>query len=162
MIVSMVVAMGPRGEIGFQNKLLWHISDDLKNFKKLTTKKMILMGRKTFSSIGKALPNRTNVVLTRDLHFKEDGIIVVHDPLMAFDLALEMEEELGIEDFELMIIGGGEIFKFFLPYTQRIYLSEVVYNGVADTYFPPLKKEEWSIFKEEKHKDFTFKILERI
>ncbi|MFA6238526.1 MAG: dihydrofolate reductase [Bacteriovorax sp.] len=162
MIVSMVVATGPKGEIGFENKLLWHISEDLKNFKKITTGKMVVMGRKTFESIGKALPNRTNIVITRDEKFKAEGVIVVHDPMMVFDLALETEEELGIEDMELMIIGGGEIFKFFMPYTQKIYLSEVPYAGPADAFFPNLIMNDWKVEKSEIFDGFVFKILDRI
>lgn len=162
MHVSMVVAHGPKGEIGLNNKLLWHIPEDLKNFKKITTGKMIVMGRKTFESIGKPLPDRANVVITRDVNFKPDGVIVIHDPMMAFDLALEAEEDLGVEDFEMIVIGGGEIFNFFMPYTHKIYLSEVEYSGEADAFFPPLDYEEWEIEKNEKFADFNFKILKKI
>lgn len=162
MIVSMVVAQGPKGEIGLNNKLLWHISEDLKNFKKITTGKMIVMGRKTFESIGKPLPNRANVVLTRDESFKHEGVIVAHDPMMVFDLGLEAEEDMGLEDFEMMVIGGGEIFNFFMPYTQKIYLSEVEYDGPADAYFPPLDFKDWEVEKTEKFDGFTFKVLNRI
>lgn len=162
MIVSMVVATGPKGEIGKDNKLLWHISEDLKNFKKITTGKMIVMGRKTYESIGKPLPNRTNVVITRDEKWQApEGVIVVHDPLMAFDLALEIEEEKNLEDMEMMVIGGGEIFEIFMPYTQKIYLSEVPYNGPADVFFPKLTLSEWSISEEQKFEGFTFKVLSR-
>ena len=162
MNVSMVVAQGPKGEIGLDNKLLWHISEDLKNFKKITTGKMIVMGRKTFESIGKPLPNRSNVVITRDENFKPEGVIVVNDPMMVFDLALEAEEDLGVDDFEMMVIGGGEIFNIFMPYTQKIYLSEVEYSGPADAFFPPLDYEEWEVTSNEKMEGFTFKILSRI
>jgi dihydrofolate reductase len=162
MHVSMVVAYGPKGEIGFENKLLWHIPEDLKNFKKITTGKMIVMGRKTFESIGKPLPNRANVVVTRDLNFKPDGVIVIHDPMMAFDLALEAEEDMEEDDFEMIVIGGGEIFDFFLPYTHKIYLSEVEYTGPADAFFPPVDYKEWDVADTEEFADFTFKILTRI
>lgn len=162
MIVSMVVAQGPKGEIGFENKLLWHISEDLKNFKKITTGKMIVMGRKTFESIGKPLPNRTNIVITRDENYKPEGVIVVHDPMMVFDLALEMEEDLGPDELELMIIGGGEIFNFFMSYTQKIYLSEVEYQGPADAFFPALNFKDWEVKETIKFPDFTFKVLIRI
>jgi len=162
MHVSMVVAHGPKGEIGLDNKLLWHIPEDLKNFKKITTGKMIVMGRKTFESIGKPLPNRANVVITRDLNFKPDGVIVIHDPMMAFDLALEAEEDLGVDDFEMMVIGGGEIFNLFMPYTHKIYLSEVEYTGPADAFFPPVDYKEWEVESSEKFADFNFKVLTRI
>lgn len=162
MNVSMVVAHGPKGEIGLNNKLLWHIPEDLKNFKKITTGKMIVMGRKTFESIGRPLPDRANVVITRDTNFKPDGVIVIHDPMMAFDLALEAESDLEVDDFEMVVIGGGEIYNFFLPYTQKIYLSEVPYEGPADAFFPPIDYKEWEVLKKEEFKDFTFKILDRI
>ncbi len=162
MHVSMVVAHGPKGEIGLGNKLLWHIPEDLKNFKKITTGKMIVMGRKTFESIGRPLPDRANVVITRDLNFKPPGVIVINDPMMAFDLALEAEEDLGEEDFEMMVIGGGEIFNFFMPYVHKIYLSEVNYEGPADAFFPPVDYKDWEVEKREEFKDFTFKILTRI
>lgn len=162
MNVSMVVAQGPKGEIGLDNKLLWHISDDLKNFKKITTNKMIVMGRKTFESIGKPLPNRSNVVITRDEDFKPDGVIVVNDPMMVFDLALEAEEDLGVDNFEMMVIGGGEIFNIFMPFTQKIYLSEVDYTGPADAFFPVLDYKEWEVASTEKMEGFTFKILNKI
>lgn len=162
MHVSMVVAHGPKGEIGLNNKLLWHIPEDLKNFKKITTGKMIVMGRKTFESIGRPLPDRANVVITRDESFKPPGVIVINDPMMAFDLALEAEEDLGEEDFEMMVIGGGEIFNFFMPYVHKIYLSEVNYEGPADAFFPPVDYKDWEVEKHEEFKDFTFKILTRI
>jgi dihydrofolate reductase len=162
MHISMVVAHGPKGEIGLDNKLLWHIPEDLKNFKKITTGKMIVMGRKTFESIGKPLPDRANVVITRDVNFKHDGVIVINDPMMAFDLALEAEEDLGEDDFEMMVIGGGEIFNFFMPYTHKIYLSEVDYSGAADAFFPTVDYKEWEIEKAEQFEKFTFKVLTRI
>jgi dihydrofolate reductase len=170
MIVSMVVATGPNGEIGLNNKLLWHIKEDLQNFKKITTGKMVVMGRKTFESIGKALPLRTNIVITRDQTFNPEGVIVVHDPMMVFDLALEMEEEklaakegeASTTDFELMIIGGAEMYQFFLPYAQKIYLSEVPYQGDADTFFPKMNPSDWEVTESASFTDFNFKILSRV
>lgn len=159
MIVSMVVAIGPKNEIGYNNKLLWHLPEDLKNFKKITTNKAILMGRKTFESIGKPLPNRKNIVLTRDEKFQVDGVDVIHDPLMAFDLALDYDDS---ETSELMVIGGEEIFKIYLPYTQRIYLSTVNYSGPADTFFPELNKQEWKEIESKHFEGFDYKILERV
>ena len=155
----MVVAIGPKGELGKDNKLLWHIPDDLKNFKKLTTGKVVVMGRKTYESIGKPLPNRTNVVITRDESYKPEGVIVCHDPMMVFDVALELDEN---DDSELMVIGGADIFNIFMPYTQRIYLSMIPYEGPADVYFPELIKEEWQELESEERNGFTYKVLERI
>lgn len=162
MFVSMVVATGPEGEIGYQNKLLWHLPEDLKNFKKITTGKIIVMGRKTYESIGKPLPNRTNVVISRDENFAPAGVIVVHDPMMVFDLALETEEELNLSDMELMVIGGGEIYKYFFPYTQKIYQTKVAYKGPADAFFPKIDLSSWSVKLKEDHSDYSFSILERV
>lgn len=154
----MVVAVGPKREIGYQNKLLWHLPEDLKNFKKITTGRAIVMGRKTFESIGKPLPNRLNIVLTRDENYAPAGVTVIHDPMMAFDAALEYDDS---EESELMVIGGEEIFKIYLPYTQRIYLSEVDYQGPADTYFPELEGE-WSEIESRSFEGFRYRVLERL
>ena len=159
MIVSIVVAHGPKNEIGLHNKLLWHISDDLKNFKKVTTGKTILMGRKTFESIGKPLPNRKNIVLTRDEQLVIPGVDIITDPLMAFDLALDYNDS---EESELAIIGGAEIYNIYLPYVQKIYLSEVDYDGPADAFFPKLDPSEWQEIDSQKFEQFTFRVLERI
>ncbi|MBC7538829.1 MAG: dihydrofolate reductase [Bacteriovorax sp.] len=159
MIVSIVVALGPKREIGLNNQLLWHISDDLKNFKKLTTGKSVLMGRKTFESIGKPLPNRNNIVLTRDPELSVTGVDVITDPLMAFDLALDYDDS---DECELAIIGGAEIYNIYLPYVQRIYLSEVEYNGPADAFFPELDPNEWKEVDSQKFEQFNFRVLERV
>jgi dihydrofolate reductase len=159
MIISIVVALGPKREIGLSNKLLWHISDDLKNFKKLTTGKSVLMGRKTFESIGKPLPNRNNIVLTRDPELSIPGVDVITDPLMAFDLALDYDDS---EESELAIIGGAEIYNIYLPYVQKIYLSEVEYSGPADAFFPELDLKEWKEVDSQKFEQFNFRVLERV
>lgn len=159
MIVSLIVAIGPNREIGHNNKLLWHISEDLKNFKKITSGKSVVMGRKTFDSIGKALPNRKNIVLSRDVTFHPEGIEVISEPLMALDLALEFNDS---EESELVVIGGAEIYKIYLPYVHKIYLSEVDYNGPADAFFPELNLSEWREIHTENFSEFKFKILERL
>lgn len=155
----MVVAHGPKREIGLNNKLLWHIPEDLKNFKKITTGKALVMGRKTFESIGKPLPNRKNIVLTRDLNFHPADVDVIHDPLMAFDLALEYDDS---DESELMVIGGAEVYKLYLPYAQRIYLTEVNYSGPADTFFPNISESEWKEISSQKYDQFQYKIMERV
>jgi dihydrofolate reductase len=158
MIVSYVVATGPKREIGLNNKLLWHIPEDLKNFKKITSGRAIVMGRKTFESIGKALPDRVNIVITRDENFTAPNIFVVHDPMAAMSLALDYEDE---DDSEMMVIGGAEIYNLFLPWVHKVYLSEVAYDGPADAYFPELP-DEWKETHSEQFEKFKFKILERI
>ena len=163
MIVSLIVAHGPHREIGLDNKLLWHNSDDLKNFKKITSNKSIVMGRKTFQSIGRALPNRLNIVLTRDENFNAEGVVVVHDPMTAFEAALDHNDN---DDSELVVCGGEEIYKLFLPYVQKIYLSTMIdYKGSADAFFPVISEfGEWRVEENsiEKFSDFEFKILERV
>lgn len=159
MIVSLIVAQGPKREIGLNNKLLWHISEDLKNFKKITTGKAIVMGRKTFESIGKPLPDRKNIVLTRDKNFSYPGLDVITDPLMAFDLALEFNDS---DESELVIIGGAEIYNIYLPFVQKIYLTEVDYKGEADAYFPELDRSQWEEKDFQKFEKFNFRVLERI
>ncbi len=158
MLVSFVVAQGPKREIGLDNKLLWHIPEELKNFKKITTGKTIVMGRKTFESIGKALPNRRNIVLTRDESLNIPGVDVIFDPLMAFELALDYNDS---DESELCVIGGAEIFELYYPYVQKIYLSEVDYHGPADAFFLELDPAEWKEVESQKFDQFNTKILER-
>ena len=159
MIISIIVAHGPKNEIGLDNKLLWHISEDLKNFKKMTIGKSVLMGRKTFESIGRPLPDRKNIVLTRDPQLKIPGIDVITDPLMAFDLAMDYDDS---DESELVIIGGAEIYNIYLPYVQKIYLSEVDYNGPADAFFPNLNQAEWKEIGSQKFEKFNYRVLEKL
>lgn len=155
----MIVAHGPNGEIGLNNKLLWHIKEDLQHFKKITTGKIILMGRKTFESIGKPLPNRTNIILTRDNSFKPEGVEVIHDPEMLFDFVLTKEEE--DQDLEVVICGGEEIYKIYLPYAQTLYRTLVDYKGDADAFFPSIINDEWEITESDPRDGYTFQTLTR-
>jgi len=150
--------MGKNREIGKNNQLLWHISEDLKNFKKLTLGHHLLMGRKTFESIGKALPGRSTIILTRDETYQKDGCYIAH----SIDQALKMAKDNG--ETELFICGGAEIYQQVLGLTDTIYLSKVDFEGPADTYFPKLTIEDWQIIKEElvtssKAPGYTFQIL---
>ena len=156
----MIVAHGPNGEIGLNNKLLWHIKEDLQFFKKQTTGKIILMGRKTFESIGKPLPNRTNIILTRDTTFKPEGVEVIHDPEMLFDFVLSREDE--DQDLEVVICGGEEIYKIYLPYVQTLYRTLVDYKGDADAFFPAINESEWEITENDPKDGYTFQLLNRI
>lgn len=143
-MISIVVGIGKRGQIGKDNQLLWHISDDLKNFKKLTLHKPMIMGRKTFDSIGKPLPKRQSLVLTRDENFSHEGVIVFHSIEDVLAWAKENSEEL-------MVIGGSEIYSLFMPYTDRIYLSRIDFDGDADTYFREPDWNEWNLKEEVDH-----------
>ncbi len=134
MMISLVVAHGKNREIGFQNKLLWHIPEDLKNFKKITMGKTMVMGRKTFESIGKLLPGRETWILSNSKNFYVPGATVFRDKesLLAF-----AQEKLKRDD-ELLIVGGEMIYRLFLPESKRVYLTTVDFEGEADAFFPVL------------------------
>ena len=137
---SIIVAVANNNVIGGDNKLLWHISDDLKRFKKITTGHTIVMGRKTFESFPKPLPNRHHVILTRDKNYKVDSeqVTVVND----IETVMKTYENSGSEIF---IIGGGEIYNLFLPYCNKLYLTKVYGDFEGDTYFPEINYDEWAI-----------------
>jgi dihydrofolate reductase len=148
LIISMIVAIGPKGEIGHENKLLWHIPEDLKHFKKLTMGHHMVMGRKTFESIGKSLPGRTSIILTsREYQVQDEKCLIVHSIEQAMDLARKNGEQ------ELFVIGGGEVYRQFFPLVDRLYLTRVVYDGPADTWFPVINDEDWIEKESIVHKD---------
>lgn len=143
MMISLVVAHDVLGGIGKDNKLLWHLPNDLLHFKKLTSGHTVIMGRKTYESIGKPLPNRTNIVLTRDVDYLRDSepedVYVYNN----FDDLLYEIDSID-NDEEVFVIGGAEIYELFLPYADRVYatlIHEIFYE--ADTFFPLLSAEEW-------------------
>ena len=138
-----VVAVARNNVIGDGNKLLWRISDDLKFFKKNTIGKPVIMGRKTFQSIGMALPGRDNIVISRTANIDDAGVFVVHNIGAAVTLAQSCAEARGAE--ELCIIGGGEIYRQTLARTDRIYLTAVDVAVAGDTAYPSLANEEWRI-----------------
>ncbi|MBI4096788.1 MAG: dihydrofolate reductase [Candidatus Levybacteria bacterium] len=148
-IISIVAAIGKNRELGKDNKLLWHIPEDLKRFKQLTSGHPIIMGRKTFESIGHALPNRLNVVITRDERFKPDGVAVVHSLQEGIDVSSEYKEKSILDtkyqilntEHEIFIIGGGQIFEQAMPLADRLYLTIVDATFDADVFFP-----EYSMF----------------
>ena len=139
MPVSLVVAVAENGVIGRNNALPWHLPDDLRYFKQVTLGKPIVMGRKTFLSIGRPLPGRHNIVLTRDPGWFADGVTTVHGLREALKVA---KAEDG-DDAEIMVIGGADIFALALPMANKLYLTEVLDRPDGDTYFPPLNKDEW-------------------
>ena len=134
-----VVAMAEDRAIGLNNTMPWCLSEDLKLFKRLTMGHPILMGRKTWDSLGRPLPGRQNIVLTRTADFEAPGAIVIHD---IADL-----QNIELQDSEVMVIGGAQIYKLMLPYMQGIYVSEVAGEWAADTWFPEFK-EQFPIRKE--------------
>lgn len=136
--LSLIVAMSENRVIGVNNHLPWNIPEDLKRFKAITNGHPIVMGRKTFESIGRLLPNRTNIIVTRDRDYRVEGAGVCH----SFEEALEWAKRSpGAE--EIFVIGGSEIFKLALPKVSRIYLTEVKWPFEGDTFFPDFPEEEF-------------------
>ncbi len=140
MAISLVVAVARNGVIGRDNALPWHLPDDLRYFKSVTLGRPIIMGRKTFLSIGRPLPGRHNIVLTRDPAWMADGVTVVHGLREALQAARQDDGE----DAEIMVIGGADVFALALPLADRLYLTEVLDQPHGDTYFPPLNMDEWT------------------
>jgi dihydrofolate reductase len=132
-MISFVVAMDKNRGIGKNNDLPWYLPDDLRHFKKVTMGKPIVMGRKTYESIGKPLPGRENIVVTRDASYKAEGTTIIHS----------VDEVLSRKADEICVIGGTEIFKMFLPAADRLYITEIHETFEADTFFPELDEEQW-------------------
>lgn len=141
MILSLLVATDENNVIGKDNKLPWHLPDDLKYFKNLTWGMPILMGRKTFESIGKALPGRQNIVITRNKDFSAAGADGVHSVEEAIDRALEF----GVR--EIFVIGGAEIFNSTFQQAQRIYLTRIHHQFEGNVFFPEMKSSEWVLVR---------------
>ncbi len=137
MIVALVVAMGENRVIGKAGGLPWHIPGDLKLFKKTTMGKPIIMGRKTWESLGRALPGRTNIVISRDPAYSAEGAEVAR----SLDQALAVAAALSGE--EIMVIGGAEIYRLALPKADRLYLTEVALKPDGDAFFPDFDKAAW-------------------
>lgn len=142
MIVSIIVAVGNNNVIGKDNKLIWHLPADLKYFKSLTMGHHIIMGRKTFESIGKALPGRTSIIVSRQPTYKIPGCIVVH--------SLEEAVNVANNDPEIFIIGGAEIFKESLHLVNRIYLTRIYEDFEGDTFFD-IDLSNWKLIFKEDH-----------
>ena len=135
MKVNLIVAIDENNGIGKNNELPWHLPADLKHFKTLTNGHPIIMGRKTFDSIGKALPNRQNIIISRQKDLKIAGADVTN--------SLEKALELCKNDEEVFVIGGAQIFKDALPLAHVLYLTLIPHNFDADTFFPEIDKNKW-------------------
>jgi dihydrofolate reductase len=142
-MITIIAAAGSQNELGKDNDLVWHLPDDFKRFKQLTTGHHIIMGRKTFESFPKPLPNRVHLVISRNKAYKNEGAIVVHS----------MEEALAYakDDPQPFIIGGGEIYTMGLEYAHKIELTRVHGTFKADTYFPEIPVEDWKLITEVHH-----------
>ena len=155
MMISIITAIGKNNAIGRDNRLLWHIPDDLRHFKKITTGNIIVMGRKTYESIGKPLPNRTNIVVTSDKKYKADGCLVKHS------LEEVLNEAKNYGNKEVFIIGGGQIYQQALPHADKLYLTIVDDEPEADTFFPDYSEFK-NVISEENHeqKGLKYKFVE--
>lgn len=158
--LSLIVATDKENGIGKNNQLLWHLPNDLKFFKKVTSGHSVIMGRKTFDSMGKPLPNRRNIVISRQADLKIQGAEVFDNLGNAIN-ACKNEDEY-------FVIGGGEIYRQALASTDHIYITKVNANFNADTFFPSLDAQKWQVVwkqehqKDEKHAhDYTFLILKK-
>ncbi|MDE2030853.1 MAG: dihydrofolate reductase [Patescibacteria group bacterium] len=146
MIISIIAAVSDNNVIGGGNTLLWNLSEDMKHFREITRGHTVIMGRKTFESIGKPLPNRKNIVITRDINYTHEGIDVVNSLEKALRLAtLEQgrEFEENQDELEIFIIGGGEIYKQAFDKANKLYITEVHKNFEGDTIFPVIDKNIW-------------------
>ncbi|MDO6628844.1 dihydrofolate reductase [Bacillus thuringiensis] len=147
-MISIIVAMDKNGAIGNDNKLLCRLSDDLKMFRKLTEGGTVVMGRKTHESIGKLLPNRNNVVLTRNRDYQpHPDLIVLH----SVESILELQQHLG--EHNIFIIGGAEIYEQFLSHIDKMYVTRIHHEfDEVDTYFPKFTGKDFQLVKSEFHK----------
>ena len=158
--VSIIVAKSENNVIGSNGQLPWYLSEDLKKFKSITMGKPMIMGRNTFESIGKALPGRKNIILTRNLNYSAENVFIVN--------TIEKAIEACGEHKEIMIIGGGEIYKAFLGITNRLYLTNVDIEIEGDVFFPEINLSHWNLISREDYPrttqrmiGFNMEILER-
>ncbi|MBN8826020.1 MULTISPECIES: dihydrofolate reductase [unclassified Spirosoma] len=163
MKISLISAVAENGVIGRNNELPWHLPDDFAFFKRKTSHHPIIMGRKSLDSLGKPLPNRTNIVITRNADFSAPGVTVVH----TLDKALD--EAKAINQTEIFVIGGAEIYKMALPIATTLYLTEVHRAYEGDAFFPAFDKNEWREVSRHHHPaderhavDFDFVEYERV
>ena len=161
MKLSLIAAMAKNRVLGKDNKMPWHLPGELAYFKKVTLGKPVLMGRNTFDSIGKPLPGRRNMVISSQPGYAPDGVEVFSKLQVAMAAVSDVEE--------LMVVGGGKIYEAFVPYADRLYLTQIDAEFEGDTFFPALNPLEWKEISAEKHSkdeknayDFTCRVLERI
>lgn len=161
-MTTIVVAMGNKREIGVDNNLLWHLPKDLKHFKDITSGHPIIMGRKTYESIGKPLPNRTNIVVSRKGDWFEEGILIVGSIKEAIKFAKKIDENV-------FILGGGTIYAQTIDLADRLEVTQVDADFPADTFFPKIDAKVWAKTNETCHEkdeknnfDFCFQTFDRI
>lgn len=157
----LIAATSQNNALGKDNKIIWHLPDDFKRFKELTSGHHIIMGRKTFESFPKPLPNRTHVVITRQKNYNPEGCIVVNSIEAAFEICPKNEDAF--------LIGGAEIYNLGLPFTDKIELTYINETFEADAFFPEIDFSEWELTNEEFHPkdekhahDFSFQTFVRL
>ena len=162
-MLSIIVAVAENNVIGKDNQLIWHLPEDLKRFKQLTTGHTIIMGRKTFESLGRVLPNRKHIVLCKSnrLEIQDENVQVISD-IKLLDKYIQSEEEN-------FVIGGASIYELLMPYVNKMYITKIHQNFEGDVYFPKVNEEEWRItlkengLKDEKNPyDYEYINYERI
>lgn len=143
-MLSIIVAVAKNNVIGKDNQLIWHLPEDLKRFKRLTTGHTIIMGRKTFESLGRVLPNRKHVILCNDMEMKIDNENVeILEDISMLEPYIKSEEEH-------FVIGGATIYKLLMPYASKLYLTRIEEEFEGDVYFPEIKEDEWKEIEREK------------
>ena len=143
-MLSIIVAIANENVIGKDNKLIWHLPEDLKRFKKITTGHKIIMGRKTFESLGRVLPNRKHIILCNDMQLDiNDENVAILDDITKLDKYIESDEEC-------FVIGGATIYKLLMPYARKMYITKINNNFEGDVYFPEIKNTEWKEISREK------------
>lgn len=143
-MISIIVAIGENNEIGIENKMPWDIKDDLALFKKITLKHKVIMGRKTYESIGRLLPDRENLIVGKD-YVKDISSLLKYKNT----------------DEEVFVIGGSLIYEYFMPYAKRLYISHIKGKFKADKFFPQINYNNFKVIYTKKYEQFTFKIYER-
>ncbi|NOS89893.1 MAG: dihydrofolate reductase [Methylococcaceae bacterium] len=137
MKISLIVAMAHNRVIGLNNQMPWHLSADLKNFKKITLGSPILMGRKTFESIGRPLPGRTNIIISRNLAYQQPGCLIANNLENALQIACQNADEV-------FVIGGAELYKSLLPVANTLYMTLIHQDFTGDTWFPAWDNHSWT------------------
>ncbi|MDD5410812.1 MAG: dihydrofolate reductase [Methylobacter sp.] len=146
MKISLIVAMASNRAIGLNNKMPWHLSADLKKFKKITMGAPILMGRKTYESIGRPLPGRTNIIISRNPEYRQEGCLVFNDIEKALESYRDSEE--------VFVIGGSDFYKSMLPVADTLYLTQIHQEFPGDTFFPEIDYGQWiEVEREDIHDD---------
>lgn len=159
-MISLIFAIGKNNAMGYKNKMPWYLPADFAYFKKVTMGKPVIMGRKTFESIGRPLPGRTNIVITRSKDFYHEDCIIVDSIDKAMDIA---------KDKDAFIIGGAEIYSAFLPVADKLYITEIDHDFEADTFFNEIDYSDWKLassqpgVRDEKNLfDYKFTVYERV